>query len=210
MEPTQQHVHSRIQRWGITGAIIAAVTASVCCVAPLLLVALGVSGAWIGSLTVLEPVRPLFTVLALGFLGFAFYRVYRKPRTSEACEPGSYCAHPQSRTLNKTLLWVATVGILTLFAFPYAAPRLFAGAAVAKPAQTAQVVLAVENMYCDTCPITVRQRLLQVPGVVAATVTIEPPEAVVVYDPTRVSLDDLIQATTNVGYPSSVKEREER
>ena len=210
METTQQHVHSRTQRWGITGAIIAAVTASVCCVGPLVLVALGVSGAWIGSLTILEPLRPIFTVLTLGFLAFAFYRVYRKPKVQEACEPGSYCAHPQSRTINKTVLWVATVGILALLAFPYVTPRLFASAPLEQPRETTKVVLAVENMHCDACPITVRQRLLQVAGVVGATVTIEPPEAVVVYDPTRVSPDDLTQATANVGYPSSVKEREER
>ena len=42
------------------GGIIAALGAGVCCVGPLLLLLLGVSGSWIGNLTAFEPYRPLF------------------------------------------------------------------------------------------------------------------------------------------------------
>lgn len=44
---------------------LAAILASTCCLGPLVLVALGFSGAWIGNLTVLEPYRPLFIGAAL-------------------------------------------------------------------------------------------------------------------------------------------------
>ncbi len=49
---------------------LAAITASTCCLGPLVLVALGFSGAWIGNLTVLEPYRPLFIGAALVALFF--------------------------------------------------------------------------------------------------------------------------------------------
>ena len=39
---------------------LAAILASTCCLGPLVLVALGFSGAWIGNLTILEPYRPIF------------------------------------------------------------------------------------------------------------------------------------------------------
>ena len=39
---------------------VAAILASTCCLGPLILVLLGFSGAWIGSLSVLEPYRPMF------------------------------------------------------------------------------------------------------------------------------------------------------
>ncbi len=39
---------------------LAAIVASTCCLGPLVLVALGLSGAWIGNLTLLEPYRPFF------------------------------------------------------------------------------------------------------------------------------------------------------
>ena len=47
---------------------LAAILASTCCLGPLVLVALGVSGAWIGNLTRLEPYRRVFYRLVLSWL----------------------------------------------------------------------------------------------------------------------------------------------
>src|SRR3546814_12520375 len=57
----------------IVGARIAAVGASVCCVVPLALVLLGISGAWIGNLTALDPWRPWLSAAALIARGLAFW-----------------------------------------------------------------------------------------------------------------------------------------
>src|ERR1700692_3167399 len=56
---------------------LAALLASTCCLGPLVLVALGVSGAWIGNLTLLEPYRPVFIGAALVALFFAGRRIFR-------------------------------------------------------------------------------------------------------------------------------------
>ena len=53
---------------------VAAILASTCCLGPLVLVALGFSGAWIGNLTLLEPYRPLFIGAALTALFFFLAR----------------------------------------------------------------------------------------------------------------------------------------
>ena len=52
---------------------LAAILASTCCLGPLVLVALGFSGAWIGNLTALEPYKPIFAVIALGFIAAGAY-----------------------------------------------------------------------------------------------------------------------------------------
>ena len=44
---------------------LAAILASACCLGPLVLIALGFSGAWIGNLAVLDPYRPIFIGVAL-------------------------------------------------------------------------------------------------------------------------------------------------
>jgi mercuric ion transport protein len=59
---------------------LAAILASTCCLGPLVLIALGFSGAWIGNLTVLEPYRPIFIAAALVALFFAYRRIFRPPR----------------------------------------------------------------------------------------------------------------------------------
>ena len=61
----------------LAGAALAAIGASLCCLGPLALVSVGVSGAWISNLTVLEPYRWVFAAVAVGFMGYAWKRIYR-------------------------------------------------------------------------------------------------------------------------------------
>ncbi len=65
-------------RLPLIGAVISAVAASACCIGPLLLVMLGIGGAWAGSLTVMEPFRPYFLGAAAVFLFFAWKKVYAR------------------------------------------------------------------------------------------------------------------------------------
>jgi len=89
------------------GGLIGALLASSCCIAPLLLLTLGVSGAWMSNLTALAPYQGYFIAATLLFLGAGFWTVHIKPK--KACEDGTYCASPQSDRIIKTVLWVATV-----------------------------------------------------------------------------------------------------
>lgn len=102
------------------GGILAAIGAASCCVVPFALFMLGISGAWIGELTALEPYQPVFATLAVGAIGYGFYLVYRKPKV--ACEPGTYCASPRSTRVVKTSLWIATVLVIVALGFPRLAP----------------------------------------------------------------------------------------
>ena len=104
------------------GSVLGAIAASSCCIAPLALFSLGVSGAWIGNLTSLAPYQPIFVVITLGFLGAGYWMVYRKP-TAE-CAGGSNRARPAPRRVVKIALWSATVLVAAAMAFPYVAPAL--------------------------------------------------------------------------------------
>lgn len=101
---------------------LAAILASTCCLGPLVLVAVGLGGAWIGNLTKLEPYRPLFIAVALVALFFAWRRIYRP---AEKCLPGEVCALPQSKHLNKVLFWVVAGLVLIALSFPYVAPFFY-------------------------------------------------------------------------------------
>ena len=189
--------------------MLAALAASVCCVGPLLLLALGVGGAWTSSLRVIEPYRPLFIPLTLGFLGFAFYRAHRRP-VSAACNADGSCAVPRISRLNRVTLWVLTPIVLGLLAFPYVAPRLLREAE-ARTAEkdmdgAARTVLRVENLTCASCAAAARQSLLRVDGVKDAQVTAHPPVAIVTFDPARTSIEALTAATAKAGYPSSAQQ----
>ena len=106
----------------LVAGILAAIGASACCVGPLVLLALGISGAWISSLTALEPYRPIFIGLTLLFLAFAFYRLYLAPRV---CTPRSACADPRTLKRRRLAFWIVTVLVLGLIAVPWVAPLFY-------------------------------------------------------------------------------------
>ena len=68
------------------------------------------------------------------------------------------------------------------------------------------VTLSVPGMTCSACPITVKKALQKVPGVENVTATFEPKEAVVTFDDSKTTLDQLREATAKAGYPSMLKE----
>lgn len=105
------------------GGVLGAILASTCCVVPLLFVMLGISGAWIGNLTALEPYKPYFATVALLFIGLGFRQVYFKAKP--ACEDGSYCAKPQSAVLTKSVLWLSTLIVLLALTINWWAPFFY-------------------------------------------------------------------------------------
>lgn len=65
------------------------------------------------------------------------------------------------------------------------------------------VVLDVQNMTCQLCPITVRKALEKVPGVVDAKIDFSKKTATVKFDPDQANTSALVKATTDAGYPST-------
>jgi mercuric ion transport protein len=110
-------------RLAATGGILGALAASSCCILPLVLFSLGISGAWIANLTALAPYKPYFAAATLGLLGYGYYLVYSRPK--HACADGS-CARPLPNRLVKLSLWIATALVVAALAFDYVAPLLLA------------------------------------------------------------------------------------
>jgi mercuric ion transport protein len=94
---------------------LAAIGASLCCVAPLVLVTLGLGGAWLSSLTQLEPFRPVFVVLTLGLLALAWRKLYRQPAV---CQPGKPCADVRVQRRQRSIFWGVAALLLLLLTFP--------------------------------------------------------------------------------------------
>ena len=109
--------------WLGIGAVLAAIGASVCCVGPLLLLSLGVGGAWMSTLTSMETVRPYFIILTLFFIGLGYRKLYLIP---DSCEEGKTCAVSEVKQKQRTIFWIGSALILLLLAFPWYAPIFMA------------------------------------------------------------------------------------
>jgi len=123
MEPGASGENKDRSRWLAAGGILGAIVASSCCILPLAFVLLGVSGAWIGNLTALEPYKPYFIAVTAIFLGLGYWQVYFRAKPD--CEEGSYCAKPQSTMITQIALWSGTVVVLLAATIDLWAPLFY-------------------------------------------------------------------------------------
>lgn len=116
---SQQMVRGRIAAT-IVG-LLAAVAASSCCLLPVLLFTLGISGAWIGNLVRLAPLQPYFFAAAAVSLGAGYWLVYR---ARMACANHGTCRTPIADRLVTSILVLATVLVVLAIGFKFLAPLL--------------------------------------------------------------------------------------
>lgn len=105
----------RVEGVAAAGSLVSGVLASACCIGPVVLGLLGMSGAALAHK--FEPFRPFLLVVTYVLLGSAFYRTY-KPQA--VCPAGSNCEAPGP----KILLWIATVIVILATTFPWYAQYL--------------------------------------------------------------------------------------
>src|SRR6266571_4120620 len=92
VEPQDNAGLQRGQKLMAAGGLLGALAASSCCILPLVLFSLGVSGAWIGNFTQLAPYQPYFIAATIACLGYDYWLVYRASKV--ACGEGEACVRP--------------------------------------------------------------------------------------------------------------------
>jgi len=83
-------------------------------------------------------------------------------------------------------------------------------AALSTPAwaATQEVTLSVSGMTCAACPITIKKALNKVEGVENIEINLEKKEARVTFDDAKTTVEALVEATTNAGYPSTAQPKQ--
>ena len=164
------------------GTVISAILASSCCWLPLLLLAVGVSGAGIAS--TLGAYRPIFMVVTFTFLGMAFYFTYRPRRVAVAegqtdcCAPQADCCAPKTdaatkgrrfnmMAVNKVMLWVVAIMAVAFLFFPKYLTSMLAGDGGEFTANMTRTTLTVEGMTCEGCVPPAIKAIRETPGVLA-------------------------------------------
>ena len=109
----------RQQRLVVTGSLFGALAASSCCILPLTLFGLGVSGAWIGNFTQLAPYQPWFIAATIAFLGYGYWLVHRSSQL--ACADGEACARRLQSRVVKVGLILATILVVVALGFDFIA-----------------------------------------------------------------------------------------
>ena len=192
------------QQGALAGSLIAGFLASICCLGPLLLGAVGFGS--LGFAAALAPLRPWFLGLTGVLIGVGFFLAYR-PRRAAACAPGEACAQPASRRNQRLALWLVTVLTVILATYPsWGARRMAAREHESVPGTTTLVIIDVQGMTCADCEAEIERELVKVPGVVRARASFDQKRAEV-----RATLatrgDALIAAVEKAGYRASLERR---
>lgn len=105
----------------LVASIITGIAASTCCLGPLVLLTLGISGSWIANLSALGPFRPIFMGITLVFLGLAFRKLYLVP---QSCAVDAPCATPSNLRKQRITFWIVSAFVLIIMTFPWYGPYL--------------------------------------------------------------------------------------
>ncbi|MGB1200306.1 MAG: mercuric transporter MerT family protein [Cognaticolwellia aestuarii] len=97
-------------------AVLAGLGASACCIGPLLLLSLGLGGAWVGTLTAMEPYSGYFTAITFIILSMVFHKLYIAPKP---CDEGSTCVNPKAQKNQRILFWLTSIMLIAMVSFPY-------------------------------------------------------------------------------------------
>lgn len=179
--------------------ILSALLASICCVGPLLLVAIGLGSgaAFVG--------RYHWFFLIGGIAVLTSWTKYLREKTICDCEHQTM----QGRRSGMLALLLATLIVLG-FGSLNISRYVFASAPDSGQTQMHvadglnHVVIPVEGMTCVTCEIAVRHALRRVDGVKSAQVSAATKTATVDYDPAKTDPEHLVAAINSTGYHASL------
>lgn len=194
------------QKWLGVAALVSAGAASLCCIGPVVFLALGLGS--LGAFAFFERYRPLLMGVTALILGAGFYFTYR--RREVACEDGT-CKMASGSPKAKATLWSITVLAAVFMTAPYwlaALNRRGEPPTAALAAGSYQTVrLGVKGMTCSACAVSIEKSIRKVSGVKAAVVDFDKAEAQVTVDSTRgVDSQSLVKAVESTGYSASVKD----
>ncbi len=194
------------ERNALAGSLIAGLLASICCIGPLVLGAVGLGS--LGFASALAPLRPWFLGLTAVLIACGFYLAYW-PQSTETCAPGEACATPASRRGQRVVLWCVAFLAVALATYPSWGARFGRPAVTSSmvPAASGIVTLDVRGMTCAACEGGIERELVNVPGVVSATVSFEQKRAEVRVASPPAKANLLIAAVERAGYRATLERK---
>ena len=178
--------------------ILAVILGSICCIGPLLLVAIGVGSAavFIGRY------HWFFIIAAMAILTWAWAKYLRE---KTVCD----CEHKPmgGRRTGMLTLLIATalvIGFAGLSISRYVFGSLPPAAENQLPGGLSRTVILVDGLSCVACEIPVRHALRRIEGVKAIYVSAATKTAAVEYEPAKTNPEQLVAAINSTGYRASL------
>ncbi len=184
----------------IGAGLLTAITASICCITPVLALIAGTSGI-ASTFSWIEPFRPYLIGLTILVLGFAWYHklIPRKEIDCE-CETDEKPKFIQS----KKFLGIVTVFAIVMLAFPYYSgifyPNTEKQIIVVDKSDIKTTEFKINGMTCASCEEHVNHEVNKLNGIVNLKASYENGNAIIEFDKTKTNGEEIEKAINSTGY----------
>lgn len=182
--------------------ILTAISASLCCITPILALLAGTSGL-ASTFSWVEPFRPYLIGLTILVLGFAWYQKLKPIKTDECnCEPKTKTKFIDS----KQFLGLITIFALIMLAFPYFSKAFYNKTDTKQNTFTAnktyiqKTEFKIEGMTCESCEDHISLEVNKLTGIINSTVSYKNGNAIIEFDNTKTDNIKIEQAINLTGY----------
>ena len=189
----------------ISAGLLAAFTASLCCITPLLAFIAGTSGL-ATTFSWLEPLRPYLIALTVFVLGFAWYlKLKPKKQLDCSCEKDEKIPFTQS----KMFLGIVTLFAVVMLAFPYYSavfyPKTQKQIIIVDQSNIREIEFTISGMTCASCGEHVNSEVNKLTGIISSDASYENKNAVVKFDDSKTNIDEIENAINGTGYVVTAK-----
>jgi len=184
----------------LSAGVFTAIAASLCCITPVLALIAG-SSSLASSFSWIEPARPYLIGVAVAVLGFAWYQKLKPQAVDECgCEVNEKSKFIQS----KTFLLLVTLFAALMMAFPSYAkvffPKNEKASIIVDKSNIQTVELKIKGMSCESCEAEVNHEVNKLPGITKSEVSYENKNALVQFDVSKTTIQEIIDAVNSTGY----------
>lgn len=180
-------------------SVLTALTASMCCITPVLAIVAGTSSL-ATSFHWVEPFRPYFISASVLVLGFAWFQTF-SAKKEEDCN----CETPKKKSFFQSRMFLSAVTIISflLITFPTYSKIFFNNSEIIlaqDQKESKKLELKVSGMTCGTCELHIENEVKKLPGVSFVKASYEKGSATVEYDEQKIKADKIIEAINGTGY----------
>ncbi len=180
--------------------LLTAITASLCCITPVLALIAGTSGI-ASTFSWIEPFRPYLIGLTILVLGFAWYQKLKPQKEIDCkCETDEKPKFIQS----KKFLGIVTVFAIVMLAFPYYSgifyPNTEKQIIVVDKANIQTINIEIKGMTCTSCEEHINHSVNQLDGIINIKSSYENGNSVIEFDNSKTSIEEIKKSVNATGY----------
>ena len=194
----------------IGAGLLTAITASLCCITPVLALIAGTSGI-ASTFSWIEPFRPYLIGLTLLVLGFAWYKklipiaIGTRKEIDCECETDGKPKFIQS----KKFLGIVTAFAIVMLAFPNYSrifyPKTEKQILIVDKLDISTTEFKIRGMTCASCEEHVNHEVNKLNGIVNLKASYENGNAIIDFDRTKTNENEIEKAINSTGYKVSDK-----